>query len=258
MLSNGHGIYRPRNRCKLSAEVECRLGGNDGECLIPKGIYDITLDEADSEIWDEVEACLMTMKDGEESEFYQGKSNRWYKIKLLSFENSTEFWKLTEEEKLVIAIHHKERGNELFKQVNIKSSASRYCRALKYLISIVSLHLTVDISAGIKASTKELKIQCLLNLSMCHLRLKSYQYAVETTTKVLTLDSNNSKALYRRGVANLELGNVDEAYLDLSRAKEYDPNSKAIRDQLIIIQHIKKTDESALQKAMKKMFSDNY
>ena len=239
VVSNGHGLYRPRNRSKLIAEIESRLGDGDGEYLINKGIYEIALEEADEDIWEEIEVCLMSMQAGEESEFCQKESKRWYRIKLISFENSTEFWKLTEDAKMIHAVHHKQHGNELFNQGNVKSAASCYSRALKYLITITSIEITVDIS-GKSVNIKELKKQCLLNLSICHLRLKSYKYAVETATKVLALDSNNGKALYRRGVARVELGDIDEAWLDLTKAKEYEPNSKAINDQLTIVQERKR------------------
>lgn len=43
---------------------------------------------------------------------------------------------------------------------------------------------------------------------------------------------NNSKALYRRGVARSHLGLLDEAKEDLMAALKFEPNSKEIRKEI--------------------------
>lgn len=44
--------------------------------------------------------------------------------------------------------------------------------------------------------------------------------------QVLNEDARNVKALYRRGVAHLNLGMLDESEVDLKIALEIDPNGK--------------------------------
>ena len=255
ILSKGKGLRKPCNRSKVKAEVECRLINEGGEIVIKKGIYEITLEEADEEVWDDVEDCLMSMQSGEESVFNRDNPKRWYRIRLLTFEAATDFWKLDAEERVGIAVYHKLKGNELFNEGNIKPAACRYCKALRYLISVGPATIMVTVSDK-PVNLRELKLQCLLNVTLCHLKSSHYEHAIDTASKVLKLDNGNAKALYRRGVANLELGNIEDASNDLLKAKEHDPNNKAINDQLLIAQHRLKASDLTLQHAMKKMFDN--
>ena len=249
VLVEGKGYRRPLHRNKVKAEIECSVESESGRRIISRNLFEVTLEEADDEIWDEVEECLMSMREGEESTFIF--ASRWYRIKLHSFERTNEIWKLSVTEKLDIAHHHKQLGNELFKLGKTVPAASRYSRALKYIISIDPLNQ--DQLQG--NSVKKLKVQCLLNMCACHLQLKHYCHTIETASKALKEDCSNSKALYRRGTAYLELKEYDSAEADLVKAIKYDPNNKVIEDQLKVVRVQRKSSDQSLQEAMKKMFS---
>ena len=251
----GKGLHRPRNRSKITAEVEFRINDEFGECIIKKEAHEFTLEEADEEIWHNIESYIMSMQTGEESVFcVMEPRSTWCQIKLISFEEAAEIWKLDQKTKVGIALHHKQRGNDLFHIGNIKAAASRYCRAVKYIISTGVVDVTVD-NIDKPITLQELQLQCLSNLTLCHLKLNHYSHALQTASKVLEIDTNNSKALYRRGVANLELDSLDEAIKDLTRAKELDPNNKVIIDQLQIVRQRKNTNDVPLRDAMKQMFN---
>jgi len=53
-----------------------------------------------------------------------------------------------------------------------------------------------------------------------------------TCSKALDIDTNNIKALFRRGQAHSLAGEFDKAKADLTEAAQLSPKSKEIRDEL--------------------------
>ena len=60
------------------------------------------------------------------------------------------------------------------------------------------------------------------------LKLKNYEDVCSTCQCAIKLDPNNSKALYRRGLANIELKNYELALDDLKRAHQILPENKRL------------------------------
>jgi len=80
------------------------------------------------------------------------------------------------------------------------------------------------------AATVQPTCSQLLNVSQCSLKLERWGQAAAYADKVLELDPSSTKALYRRGLARLELEELDEAKADLLRAVKAQPNSREIRE----------------------------
>uniref|UniRef100_A0A453RM24 Uncharacterized protein n=1 Tax=Aegilops tauschii subsp. strangulata TaxID=200361 RepID=A0A453RM24_AEGTS len=76
-----------------------------------------------------------------------------------------------------------------------------------------------------KKQSKQLKITCNLNNAACKLKLKDYKQAEKLCTKVLELDSQNVKALYRRAQAYTQLADLELAEVDIKKALEIDPEN---------------------------------
>ena len=65
---------------------------------------------------------------------------------------------------------------------------------------------------------KEVEIPVSLNLGLCYLKCEQYHYAIKYCSNVLEKEEENDKALYRRGMAYLGIGEFNKARTDLKLA----------------------------------------
>jgi tetratricopeptide (TPR) repeat protein len=72
----------------------------------------------------------------------------------------------------------------------------------------------------LKKMEKEIEIPVCLNLGLAYLKVKDFSLSVKYCSQALEKDSENDKALYRRGMANLGSGFIEKARADLNKAFE--------------------------------------
>mmetsp|Transcript_46727 Transcript_46727/g.84341 ORF Transcript_46727/g.84341 Transcript_46727/m.84341 type:complete len:533 (+) Transcript_46727:95-1693(+) len=82
----------------------------------------------------------------------------------------------------------------------------------------------------------QLRLSLLLNSAMCHLKQKSWTKTVSTADEALAINSKSVKALFRRGLARIELGELAEGAGDVKLASKLSPDDKTIASELTRVQ----------------------
>ncbi|XP_041846648.1 tetratricopeptide repeat protein 9C [Melanotaenia boesemani] len=160
-------------------------------------------------------------------------------------------WALLEE-----AVQLKTEGNAFYREKNIRSAIGRYHRALLVLRSLDS-----DVMASVKGFGPEkpsltseqdtllrnTQVDCYNNLAACLLQRQSVDYArvLEYSLRVLQWRPGNIKALYRAGVATLEIGDAQTAKQYLTQASRAQPNDASVR------KHLQRAEEKLNQELQK-------
>ncbi|XP_078162423.1 tetratricopeptide repeat (TPR)-like superfamily protein [Carex rostrata] len=114
----------------------------------------------------------------------------------------------------------KQEGNELHSRGQYREAAHKYNRAKDNVKNVPS------------AAAQTLQLLCSLNLMSCYLKTGQFNECITEGTEVLSYESRNVKALYRRGQAYRELGNFEAALVDLKKAYEITPDDETIANVL--------------------------
>lgn len=143
-----------------------------------------------------------------------------FQIHLKNFEKVKDSWEMSTTEKLDQCAIFKDKGNDYFKKQLFDLAAIMYERML---FNLEHNYVFFDEDAQRQA---ELMLSARLNLAQVCLKQKKYTKVREYCDKALRLDKNNLKGYYRRGMANFELKNFQDAKQDFEKVLELDPTVK--------------------------------
>lgn len=147
-----------------------------------------------------------------------------FDVELLDFRPAKkETSQMSTEERAEAALSGKQKGNEAFKANDFNEAAELYEEALERLTEME------EWATDLQEKTRPVALSLHLNLANCYLKLGEPVKASNSASEALGFDPKNSKALYRRGLANLDLENYDDARTDLLAAARAEPTNKEIR-----------------------------
>ncbi|XP_066505959.1 tetratricopeptide repeat protein 9C [Hoplias malabaricus] len=168
------------------------------------------------------------------------------------------------EAQLADAVRLKTEGNAFYREKNVRFAIRRYHHALLVLRGLDSEVTSVLKSLGSQSPTltpqqeellRSTQVDCYNNLAACLLQRKDVDFnrVKEYSLKVLHWRPGDVKALYRAGVATLELGDAETARQYLLQASRGKPNDANVKKQLQRVEERLSKDyqkEKALYKGM--------
>uniref|UniRef100_A0A8C2PZ38 peptidylprolyl isomerase n=1 Tax=Cyprinus carpio TaxID=7962 RepID=A0A8C2PZ38_CYPCA len=181
------------------------------------------------------ECCLLYLKpkygfgkEGKKEYDIGSNAELLYEVTLKNFEKAKEFWEMDLKEKLERADLVKQKGTQYFK-------AGRYSYAVIQYQQIVNW-LEMECGTGKEQlqAIQALLLVAHLNLALCFLRLREYSQTVENCNKVIDLDPENEKALYRRGEARLLRNEFSMALVDFKQVLQVNSFNHAARSQIAV------------------------
>ncbi|KEG13007.1 cyclophilin [Trypanosoma grayi] len=139
-------------------------------------------------------------------------------------------------------------GNNLFKGAEYENATEKYEKAVRFVNA-------ANKTSANEVAVNEKLVACYNNTAACALKLSRWAEARNAATQVLEIEESNSKALFRRGVANLNARDPESAVADLARAQSLDPENAEIAAKLQQAKDEAKARTAKLAAGLKKMFS---
>lgn len=237
VLKKGKGYDKPKDGATVTVTYTGKM--MDGTVFEERGEgneHKFVVDE--EEIIEGLDLAVMKMDKGEVAEVtikpqyafgpsenereqatVPGNSTVVYTIEIVDFMNPKSSWDMSNAEKIEDARKRKEKGNEAYKAGKLARAVKKYEGAVKVI--------DYDKEFGeSKEASKELKKSIWLNLAAANLKLKDSGKVIQHCDKVLEIDSQNVKALYRRAQAHMAKEDFIESEQDIKQAIDLEPGNK--------------------------------
>jgi len=164
-------------------------------------------------------------------------------------QHEEDVWAMDKEKQAESAPVFKEQGNAHFKKAEYDEAGACYEKALQCVDLLLSNELRLS------DRHKETKIALLNNLAECLLRLERWREAEGRAGEVIELDSDNEKALWRRGKARRQLHEVAGCKGDFEQLIRLKPSMREQTSvELAQLEASIKRRDCALKANLKNMF----
>lgn len=128
----------------------------------------------------------------------------------------------------------KEAGNALLKAGDSGAARAKYAEGIDLTEHLLGKD-PGEVGEELQQRGTLVYIALRLNSAQASLKSSDWVDAIEHSSKVLLLEKDNPKALYRRGMAAAQLdteGRLEEARADFLRVTQLDPSNREAREQL--------------------------
>jgi len=137
----------------------------------------------------------------------------------------------------------KNAGNQFYKEKNYQKAVRKYRKSCKYIEHLRTCMGSTEDNE--EEQIRKVEVPCCLNIAAANIAEKKWDEAKVECDKVLEIQEDNIKALFRRGQCHLGKKDYDLAMEDLNKAREFEPNDKGI------MQEIAKTKKAKVAYAQK-------
>lgn len=166
-----------------------------------------------------------------------------WEIELLGFEMPKDWTGLSFRSIMAEAESIRCTGNRLFKEGKYALAKAKYEKVLRDFNHVNPQ----DDEEGKEFSNTRNMLH--LNVAACYLKLGECRKSIEICDKVLDANPVHVKALYRRGMAYMELGDFQDAKNDFEKMMKFDKSSEP--DAKAALQKLKQTQQEVARKAKK-------
>lgn len=142
-----------------------------------------------------------------------------------------------------------------------KEKSTNYFKSGKYHLAIKMSRKVVEylesdseFDEKLKPERDQLLLSAYLNLGLFYLKINDNFEAKNACTKALAIDSNNEKALFRRGQALLALSQPEEAKSDFEMVIKIEPNNTAAVKQIAACRDVIQKNRAQEKKLYANMF----
>jgi light-regulated signal transduction histidine kinase (bacteriophytochrome) len=111
-----------------------------------------------------------------------------------------------------------ERIEKLKKEANINFMIENYNKSIE--LYTYAIELIPKLNKNNVEENKKISINLYNNRGNCQIKMRNYKVGIKDFTKVLNIDENNLKGIYRRGMCYLNLDKYNLAFDDLLKAYE--------------------------------------
>ena len=151
----------------------------------------------------------------------------------------------------------KEEGTQLFRQGDFQAALAKYARVFLFINGLDSCPSNTTksniMSPETEAKVLELKHSTLMNQALCLIKMNEPSRAVEKCDKAIEL-KRTSKALFRRGQAQLLGGNLRRAKEDFTEGKGLEPGNTAFDEMLAKVEREEDSTDRELGKGLRGIF----
>lgn len=156
-----------------------------------------------------------------------------YEVQLISFQLRKQIWQMEMDERFQLCDQERARGAEFFRQGKLSLSLKCYSEILQ---AIGPPDGNLQVPEHRQPARKELLITAYNNMALCYLKLRMPKEALKYVDWTLAIDADNLKAIYRKGLANYDRNDFQQAIEHFNRCLELDPNNRAARNQIALAQ----------------------
>lgn len=178
--------------------------------------------EPTNEMEFKIEKCIEVMTESEKSIFIYKNNGvtTEFEIELRKIIRGKPLHNTDPIQKLEEARRNKEKAIEFFKEEKFQLSLARFCRSIRLILR--------EFESDLDMEREKLLSQLFANCAACFNKLKSSNYLriKHLCSNSLKYDSENLKALFRRGNACTELGEFEEAITDFDTILRFDETNK--------------------------------
>ena len=131
----------------------------------------------------------------------------------------------------------KSAGNHFYKAKDFPKAVQKYKKACRYI-----QHLRDQMGStedNEEEEIRKIEVPCCLNIAAALICEKKWDEAKTECDKVIEIQENNTKALFRRGQCYLGKRDYDLALTDLSKARHLEPNDKGILNEIAKVKKAK-------------------